>query len=293
MDALARRKGRPVRDKEIVMNTLDSGDFAPVLLRAPDEARAEMTLHGAHVTSWCTPDGRERLFLSEQSGFNPGAAIRGGVPVVFPQFAALGPLPHHGFARTSLWQHLDTQVDSSEATAHFRLRDDEATRQIWGYGFQLDMRITVGGPRLGLSLSVANTDESLFTFTAALHTYFHVSEIGNVVVEGLQGLSYRDHGVEGMQPEPELRIVGQVDRIYRDISGPILLRDKDTEMEIMSQGFPDAVVWNPGPELSAALPDLGPEAYHDFLCIEAAAIYIPVTLEPGEAWHGMQTITVK
>lgn len=275
------------------MNTLNSGDFAPVLLRAPDEARAEMTLHGAHVTSWCTPDGRERLFLSARSGFDPGAAIRGGVPVVFPQFAGLGPLPHHGFARTSLWQHLESLVTPPEATAHFRLRDDEATRQIWDHRFQLDMRITVGGPRLDLALSVTNTDTEPFTFTAALHTYFRVSEIGSVVVEGLEGLSYRDHGVDGAQPDAELRIVGQVDRIYRDVPGPILLRDTDAVLEIVSQGFRDAVVWNPGPELSAALPDLGPEAYHGFLCIEAAAIHTPVTLEPGAGWHGAQTITVR
>ncbi|WP_119070365.1 D-hexose-6-phosphate mutarotase [Aggregatilinea lenta] len=273
------------------MNTLDSGDFNPVVLRAPDKACAEMTLHGANVTSWRTPDGRERLYLSERSGFNPTAAIRGGVPVVFPQFAALGPLPHHGFARTSLWQLFDTQNTPQDATAHFRLTGTDETRAVWPHAAQLDLTVTVGGPRLSVMLNVTNTDAQPFTFTAALHTYFHVSEIGSVRVEGLEGLSYREHGVDGEQPRTTLHIDGQIDRIYKAVPGAIRLHDTDAELEIVAEGFPDAVVWNPGPELSAALPDLGPEAYHDFLCIEAAAIYVPIALEPGETWHGTQTIT--
>ncbi|HML20544.1 MAG TPA: D-hexose-6-phosphate mutarotase [Aggregatilinea sp.] len=273
------------------MNTLDSGDFVPVVLRAPDRSSAEVTLHGANVTSWRTPDGRERLYLSERSGFNPTAAIRGGVPVVFPQFAAMGPLAHHGFARTSLWQLLDTQNTPEEAVAHFRLTDSGETRALWPYAFQLDLTVTVGGPRLAVVLDVTNTGTEPFTFTTALHTYFRVSEIGNVSVEGLEGMSYRDHGVEGQQPMTTLRIEGQVDRLYKAVPSTVYLHDADAELQIVSEGFQDAVVWNPGPELSAALPDLGPDAYHDFLCIEAAQIYVPVELAPGGVWRGAQTIT--
>ena len=66
--------------------------------------RPTVYLHGAHVTSWKPArDHDERLFLSERSEFRAGTAIRGGIPVIFPQFAAEGPLPRHGFARTSEW----------------------------------------------------------------------------------------------------------------------------------------------------------------------------------------------
>jgi glucose-6-phosphate 1-epimerase len=60
-------------------------DFPKVRLSAPDGACADVFLHGGHVASWQTPDGQERLFFSQRAQFGPGAALRGGVPVIFPQ----------------------------------------------------------------------------------------------------------------------------------------------------------------------------------------------------------------
>src|SRR5678816_82938 len=72
-----------------------------VAVTATDGARFEAYLHGAHVTSWRTAgDGDERLFVSSEAHFEDGAAIRGGIPVCFPQFADQGPLPMHGAHQT-------------------------------------------------------------------------------------------------------------------------------------------------------------------------------------------------
>jgi glucose-6-phosphate 1-epimerase len=73
---------------------------------ATDLATAEVYLHGAHVTHYQPAGQAPVLFLSRQSLFAAGKAIRGGVPICFPWF---GPLenrpkaPGHGFARTSAW----------------------------------------------------------------------------------------------------------------------------------------------------------------------------------------------
>ena len=48
------------------------------------EVTAEMYLHGAHVTSWKPAGADEALFLSAQSRWQHGWAIRGGVPICFP-----------------------------------------------------------------------------------------------------------------------------------------------------------------------------------------------------------------
>ena len=58
---------------------------------------------GAQVLSWVSR-GRERLFLSPDNRWDGKTAIRGGVPVCFPQFNQRGSLPRHGFARNMAWQ---------------------------------------------------------------------------------------------------------------------------------------------------------------------------------------------
>jgi glucose-6-phosphate 1-epimerase len=64
-------------------------------------------------------------------------------------------------------------------------------------------------------------------------------------------------------------------------------------MIIESDGFRDAVVWNPGRERAATLHDLEPGDERRFVCIEAAAVQTPVTLAAGELWAGTQTLTAR
>src|SRR5262245_34324600 len=82
---------------------LDHHGLPALRLTAADGATALVTHYGAHALSWIPAGGDERLYLSETAVFQPGTAIRGGIPVIFPQFGTLGPLPRHGFARTRTW----------------------------------------------------------------------------------------------------------------------------------------------------------------------------------------------
>ncbi len=273
------------------MHTLIPGDFPKVILTAPDNARTEIYLHGAHVTSWISPDGDEKLYLSQRNSFRPDAALRGGIPVVFPQFSGLGPLPKHGFARTSTWEWLGAQAGTNGTlSGHFQMTDSAATLRIWDYAFRLDLTVTIGGPHLDVSLQVTNTDARPFDFTAALHTYLRVRDVAAVMAEGTGGLPYRENGVDSAQTESELRIDGEIDRIYWNIPGPITLHDAGRTIRATASGFPDAVIWNPGSEKAAALVDMESGGYHHMLCIEAAVIGQPVKLEPGAAWRGTQTL---
>jgi hypothetical protein len=58
---------------------------------------------GAQVLSWHAA-GAERLYLSPTSACDGVTAIRGGVPVCFPQFNQRGSLPKHGFVRNMPWR---------------------------------------------------------------------------------------------------------------------------------------------------------------------------------------------
>ena len=46
---------------------------------------------------------RDLLYVSPELGAG-SQAVRGGIPVLFPQFADRGPLKKHGFARDLPWQ---------------------------------------------------------------------------------------------------------------------------------------------------------------------------------------------
>ena len=262
------------------------------MLRAADGAQAVVFLHGAHIASWITPDGRERLFMSERAVYNDRNALRGGVPVVFPQFSGFGPLLNHGFARISTWDHIETHASSGgTTTARFALRDSASTREMWDHSFQLALVVTVGGPQLDIQLEVTNSGTQPFEFTAALHTYLRVDAIEAVIVDGLEGRPYHQFGIDDVQPDAPLRIQGEVDRIYWEVPGLVTVREGDRKIQIAARGFPDAVVWNPGPVLAARLPDMEPDGYNHMLCVEAVAIGQPIQCAPGAVWQGAQTLT--
>ena len=63
----------------------------------------------------------------------------------------------------------------------------------------------------------------------------------------------------------------------------LTLRQSDT--------LPDVVVWNPGPDADIA--DLPGDEWRRFVCVEAAAVELPVTLAPGAEWIGWQAITLQ
>ncbi|MBA4285240.1 MAG: D-hexose-6-phosphate mutarotase [Xanthomonadaceae bacterium] len=275
------------------MNDLDRS--APILnFVTADGARMTVHRHGAHVSAWTPADGRERLYLSGRSDYRPTAAIRGGIPVIFPQFAALGPLPKHGFARTANWSLIDAAADDGgRFVARFALGDDATTRAIWPQAFAAELRVLFGGARLAVSLTVTNTGVDAFAFTAALHTYLAVEAIEAVRLQGLKGLHYRDTangGVAAVETADRLAIVGEVDRNYFDAPQALLLHEPQGTLRIEQSGFCDTVVWNPGPAKAAALADLDPGGYQRFLCVEAAVIGRPVRLQPGERWVGSQTL---
>ncbi len=266
-----------------------------VELIAPDGARAIVTLHGAHVLSWIPAGAQEQLYLSPKSEFAAGQAIRGGVPVCFPQFSARGPLPKHGFARTRPWQLVSAEQGEHDALAVLRLVDDAATRLIWPHAFEAELSVRVSGQTLEIELACENRGEDDFTFTAALHSYFSVSDIDDASLAGLAETNYVD-SVTGQEQRQRVELLlpsGELDRIYQNVQGGLRLQDAARHVQITQQGFEDAVVWNPGAARCATLADMPMDGYKSMLCVEAATIMRPVLLKAGESWSGLQVLTLE
>lgn len=262
----------------------------PVRTLQADGARAEIYAHGAQLTSWRPADeDRDRLYLSRRAEFDADKAVRGGVPVIFPQFAAQGPLPKHGFARSARWAPVERRDNDARAVLH--LDRTLATHPLWPYVYDSELSVELQARSLSLRLTVRNTGTDAFAFTAALHSYFAVDDIAGASVHGLQGLRYRDSAGGGEimeQRAAALRFDGEVDRIYFDVPPVVELREPQRRLRLRSPGFRDCVVWNPGEAKAAALTDLDAGGFRRFVCIEAAAIGTPIRLEPGAAWEGAQ-----
>lgn len=268
-------------------------DIARIDLLSTDGAAATITLDGAHVVSWI-PAGQhdDWLFVSARSLFGTGTAVRGGIPVIFPQFGAFGALGQHGFARRQRW----TPVPAEGRTDRVRLRltDDADSRAVWPHAFQLDVAVHVAGPSLEVAMTVTNVDDAPFAFTAAFHPYFAVRSAFEARVEGLEGCTYRDSLLAGQfvtETASSLAIVGPLDRIYYAAPDRVVMVDGDRSVVIEKSGFPEAVVWNPGVEGTRSRTDFAEGDEQRMLCVEAALIQTPRILAPGESWTGVQRMT--
>ena len=271
------------------------GELETVTLKHASGSTAEIAIQGAHVTSWKRANGEEMLFVSANSRLESAQPIRGGIPVVFPQFANLGPLPQHGFVRTALWEVADVSRDPTGAVfALFRIRDTDASRALWPHAFRASVRVTLD-EALATSITIENTGNDAFPFHCALHTYLRVGDLRKVTVEGLEGATYQDRTAKGVQRRERrrpLRVAGEVDRIYVARPGRLRVRDESRDRTILVDraGFGDVVIWNPGAEKGRTSIGLAEDEYLTMLAVEAAQIVPPVQLLPGSLWSGVQRI---
>lgn len=276
------------------IETIDYAGLRATRLVSSDGATAVITDYGAHVLSWIPAGGNERLYLSELASHAGGKAIRGGIPVIFPQFSTRGPLPRHGLVRTVPWQLSVQRTGEDFALATWSLAAADATLAVWPHRFTADLTVSVGGTRLDVELSIENTGDTPLDFTAALHTYLRVDDIRQARLLGLASVDYLDqlaHGVKRTQRGEPLTIVGETDRIYLDAPPELAVSEPGHRFHIQTTGFSNTVVWNPWEQASAAIADMPPLGYRQMLCVEPAVIDEPVVLAPGESWSGLQTLT--
>lgn len=253
----------------------------PVLDVSHPRCSGSVALLGAHVMEW-TPAGHQPvLFMSADAVYEEGQPIRGGIPVCWPWFGGREGLPGHGFARLRFWE-LVRAVDSVEGVElKFSLH---GTGDLgWPHAFALILTVKMG-ETLAVALEMKHLGQSSVEITAALHTYLGVGAIEQTIVEGLADTPYLDsldeHRV--MHQEGAVIFDREVDRIYLS-DGIVQVVDRvwKRTLEIGKSGSRATVVWNPWIEKSRRLADLPDDAYHHFLCIEAANTGDDViTLEP-------------
>ena len=267
---------------------------------------AELYLQGAHLTAW-QPTGAEAvLFLSENSAFEPGKAIRGGVPIIFPWFGARTATsesprtdgPSHGFARICDWELAFAALSGDDLHLTLTLGPNDLSCSLGIDHFQLAYQLTLGR-ELRMKLTVANLGSMPLHFEEALHTYFTVGNSRHVSIRGLSDTDFIDK-TDGfkrkLQTELVLTLTGETDRLYFDTEQTVTLDDPSLRrrISVAKMNSKTTVIWNPWSELSAKLMDMSPGGWEQMTCIETAnAADDTLILQSGEH-HTMEAhITVQ
>jgi len=236
-------------------------------------AKAKIALQGAHIFEYARVGEESILWLSEISDFEQGKAIRGGVPICWPWFGFNEDknLPQHGFARIYMWEFIGSdEVSKSETTLLFRLTHNEQTLKIWNYKFELELKITIS-KELKMELKTTNLDEADFKISQALHTYFNVSHISEVIIKGLDKKPYLDALTwQKETQEGDIHFKEEVDRVYQEVDTNIVLVDKNRELHVKNTNSTSTVIWNPWIEKTLRMSAMKEYAYKYFVCIESA-----------------------
>ncbi len=272
-----------------------NGGLQKVRITSPKVA-GEMYLHGAHVTSW-KPAGKEEVFfLSSQSRWEHGRAIRGGIPICFPWFGdkADDPkAPAHGFVRTKAWKLESIAQVRDGVTVSMFTESDEDTKRWWPADFRLVYRVTFAS-ELRLELVVTNTGETPLRFEEALHAYHRVGNILKTRVGGLYTAHYIDKTDSNRRKiqHGEIAIVSETDRVYLSTSDAIELEDPVLRLRtrVAKENSRTTVVWNPWVQKAHSLSDLADDEWMQMICIETSNVSdFAVDLPPGRQ-HTMKAL---
>ncbi|MCQ8896794.1 D-hexose-6-phosphate mutarotase [Limnobacter humi] len=228
----------------------------------------------------------------------PGKPWRGGIPLLFPQFADRGPLRKHGFARDSVFaQSPVADAQNGPVRHHSQLNVQPGDWPGWPYAAHLEWLEYPEINRIRYEFRVTNTGNDAFDWTGGLHPYIQISRLMDIEVEGLSDLPVADKLDHTLQrsPQQQLRFkAAEFERLY--VGNPtVVLTDPGLKRQITlrSSGFTEWMVWNPGPLLAQQLADLPEGDWQQFVCIEPVIAHQPTRLAPGETFTGTLDVVVQ
>jgi glucose-6-phosphate 1-epimerase len=270
-----------------------AGDL-PCLRIANARAKAELYLHGAHLTAW-QPAGHDPvLWVSRDSLFDRAKPIRGGIPICFPWFGAHASEPQapaHGYARLADWSLVDAEDTRDGTTVVLSLGSGDVSWPAWPHAFQATYRVEVG-LTLAISLEVRNTGDAPFTFEEALHTYYSVRDVRHVTIAGLEETEYLDK-VAGMararQGGEPMDFTGETDRIFLNTQAACTIHDPGLRRRIVvaKSGSNTTVVWNPWIAKARAMPDFADDEWPGMVCVETCNVNPHAVSLPPQGQHLM------
>lgn len=237
---------------------------------------------GAQLLQAITAQGLPLLYLSPLSV--DGQPARGGVPLLFPQFAQFGPGRKHGFARHQRW----TLERAEPQALSYGLEVLPGQLDGWPYAARLRLLATLNNEALNLQWWVENTGQTGFEWGGGLHPYWAVSSLETCELLGLEATPGLDNlSGQPLPPQAEPWRFGPEGMEYLFEGLPSLqLRTPTHTLHLQGSGFTQWMVWNPGLEGGRGLADLPDQDALRFICIEPVCARPMQWLAPGAGFEG-------
>jgi glucose-6-phosphate 1-epimerase len=255
---------------------------------------------GAQILGYQVDGQQPLIWRNEAAVFKQGKPVRGGIPVCWPWFGNLDrnpdsvqamrqsqePAKAHGEVRALNWELLGVGEDGEALLVELVLPQAEGQLPGWPHNVALKLSIRLD-QALNVSLVSFNASRETVTFSQALHTYFAVSDVRQIRIQGLDGLSYIEtlEGWEKRQQTGDLTFTGETDRIYLDTPDVLGIVDPDWQRRVLIQtiGSNSAILWNPWIEKTQRFTDMAADGWQGMVCVETANVLSDVvTLDPDE-----------
>jgi D-hexose-6-phosphate mutarotase len=121
----------------------------------------------------------------------------------------------------------------------------------------------------------------------ALHSYFNVSDVRNIIITGLDGCEYMDKldDFKCKTQSGNIDIKEEVDRVYTATDHSCVIEDVglNRKINIIKESSLSTIVWNPWEQTANKMGDLGKAGYLNMICVESGnAAQDVVTIEPNK-----------
>ena len=266
-------------------------------------AQLDICQQGAQILSYFADIEQPPLiWLSDCAEYLRGQGVRGGVPVCWPWFGDIqrnpvavqkmttADAPFHGLARTLDWQLLHSSAANNGVQLSLQL-DASQGLPGWPHAATVQLHIELG-ERLTIRLDNHNLGSEPLAISQALHTYFAVSDIRKVAVQGLAGCPYHETLEQWQLREQvgDLGFSGETDRVYLDVPAHLQIVDQGWQRRIhlRTQGSESAIVWNPWIAKAQTLSGFSNDAWQQMLCIENANVLADHLLLAPNQRHRLQ-----
>jgi glucose-6-phosphate 1-epimerase len=218
---------------------------------------------------------------------------RGGVTILFPQFADRGELTKHGLVRGIKWEMVSHDLNGLSEHLSYELNINPNNFGDWPHAANLRLDVVAEVKSITFSLTIKNLGDGSFTWTGGLHPYIKIENLLNVKIEGLKGskVGNKYKPDQNHQLNHFLSFDGQPFESFFLSSSDLVIHEDHKTVHLSSTGFSEWMIWNPGQSGVKDFLDVPKNDWFKFICIEPVIAHHPQLIEGGRQFTGTFMIT--